>query len=127
MIMLSFAGAYAQVVEADSIAFAPCADDYASYPDCREEFTTSFEYALDKALGRKVSIFTPFINTLKTEIVKIGLQFDVPYHLTHTCYKGTRPACGVCDACVERISAFQYNKVVDPIPYEVEIDWQTNQ
>ena len=47
----------------------------------------------------------------------------VPYDLTHTCYTGRRPACGECDACAERVAAFRACGAVDPLEYEIDIDW----
>ena len=52
-----------------------------------------------------------------------GLQLDVPYADTHTCYEGKRPACGRCDACAERIAAFKANDASDPLEYEIDIPW----
>mgnify|MGYP002009360527 CR=1 FL=1 len=59
----------------------------------------------------------------KTEVVQIGLELQVPYGQTHTCYKGARPACGRCNACAERIAAFRTNHAQDPLPYQTEFDW----
>ena len=30
----------------------------------------------------------------------------MPYELTHSCYQGLSPACGVCDTCQARLGAF---------------------
>ena len=55
---------------------------------------------------------------LAREVVTLGLELGVPYEQTHTCYEGIRPACGKCDACVERLAAFAANCTVDPLPYK---------
>ena len=56
-------------------------------------------------------------------MIEIGLRLGVPYELTHTCYEGKRPACGICDACVERIAAFKTNASPDPLEYEIDVTW----
>ena len=61
---------------------------------------------------------TPFIEKWKAEVIQLGLALQVPYQHTHTCYEGIRPACGRCDACVERLDAFRRNNAVDPLEYE---------
>jgi 7-cyano-7-deazaguanine synthase len=54
----------------------------------------------------------------KAEIIRWGLDHQVPYHLTHSCYQGSRPACGVCDTCQARLAAFAAADALDPIAYE---------
>ena len=61
---------------------------------------------------------TPFVRRTKTEVVALGIGLGVPWELTHTCYTGRRPACGLCDACSERLAAFAANGAADPLPYE---------
>ena len=87
--------------------------------------TTPLEGALRLGATRQTDlhIHTPFVDKWKTEVVRIGLGLNVPYDQTHTCYEGTRPACGRCDACAERIAAFRANGVRDALAYETEIDW----
>jgi 7-cyano-7-deazaguanine synthase len=54
----------------------------------------------------------------KADIIRWGLEHQVPYHLTHSCYQGSRPACGVCDTCQARLAAFAAADATDPIAYE---------
>ncbi len=54
----------------------------------------------------------------KADIVRWGLEHGVPYELTHSCYQGRRPACGVCDTCQARLAAFAAAGAADPLAYE---------
>ena len=63
------------------------------------------------------AIHTPFVELWKRDVVALGIKLGVPYGETHTCYEGLRPACGVCDACCERLAAFAANRVCDPLAY----------
>jgi len=122
-IFLALATAYAEANDIEDIFYAPTKDDFKSYPDCREEFVKAMSTAL--ALGNKIrGVYAPFVNMSKAEVVKLGLELVVPFELTHTCYNNRRPACGVCDACVERINAFKANKIKDSLPYEIKINWR---
>ena len=126
MLFITLAAAYAETRSIHDLYIAPVKDDYPSYRDCRRPFYDSLEQSL--SLGATVDlpfrIHTPFIDRSKAEILPLGLELGVPYELTHTCYEGRRPACGRCDACAERIAAFRANRATDPLPYEVEIDWE---
>ena len=100
-------------------------DDYESYRDCRREFYDSLENSLTlgSTTERSIKLRTPFVDKWKAEVIEIGLRLGVPYELTHTCYEGKRPACGICDACVERIAAFKTNASPDPLEYEIDVTW----
>ena len=94
-------------------------DDYSGYPDCRPEFVRAADEAIRLGTEHGLRVRAPFVDMSKTEIVRWGLAHEVPYDLTHSCYVGARPACGVCDTCVARLAAFAEAGATDPIPYEV--------
>lgn len=107
-IFLSLATAYAEVNKIDDIFIGCVLDDFKSYPDCRQDFITSMSNAL--SIGNNIrGVYAPFINTTKADIIKWGLESNVEYEYTWTCYKGESKPCLECDACVERIEAMKKN------------------
>ncbi len=125
MLFVTLATAWAETQSIHDIYISPVRDDHDAYRDCRREFYDTLEGALRLGATRETDfrIHTPFVEKWKTEVVRIGLQLNVPYGQTHTCYEGERPACGRCDACAERIAAFHANHARDPLPYQTEIHW----
>ena len=128
MLFVTLAAAWAERRGCKDLFLSPVRDDFQIYRDCRREFYNMLEKALCLGATRQTDyrIHTPFVEKWKDEIVSMGLNLEVPYAETHTCYEGKRPACGRCDACTERINAFRANRAVDPLPYEPEIDWTTS-
>ena len=126
-LFVTAAAAYAETVGISNLYISPVADDYAAYRDCRREFYDAMEASLSLGATQdtRVHIQTPFVEKSKVEVVSEGIRLRVPYELTHTCYEGTQPACGRCDACTERIDAFKANSLTDPIPYAIPINWST--
>ena len=127
-ILLSFALAYAEVIDADAIYIGANALDYSGYPDCRPEYYKAFEevgrLGTKRGVeGKPIEIKYPLINMSKAEIIRTGMRLGVPYELTWSCYKGGEKACGVCDSCKLRIKGFKEAGYKDPIEYEVDIDW----
>ncbi len=127
-ILLSFALAYAEVIDADAIYIGANALDYSGYPDCRPEYYKAFEKVARLGTkrgveGKPIEIKYPLINMTKAEIIKTGMKLGVPYELTWSCYKGGEKACGVCDSCKLRIKGFKEAGYRDPIEYEVDVDW----
>lgn len=119
-VFLSFALAWAEVLEAKDIFIGVNALDYSGYPDCRPEFIAAYEKMAALATKKKIEIHTPFINATKTQIVAKGLELGVQYAKTVTCYDPDveGAACGHCDACLLRLKGFQENEISDPAPYQ---------
>jgi 7-cyano-7-deazaguanine synthase len=122
-IFLSFALAWAEVLEANDIYIGVNALDYSGYPDCRPEFIEAFERMGDLATksgveGRtRIHIRTPLIKLSKADIVRLGRELDVPFELTHSCYDpdALGHACGGCDSCVLRAKGFREAGITDPV------------
>jgi len=93
-------------------------DDHTGYPDCRPEFVQAADQAVRLGTQHELRVQAPFVHWAKADIIRWGLQHGVPYELTHSCYQGRRPACGVCDTCQARLQAFAAAGAIDPIPYE---------
>ena len=125
-IFLSFALAYAEVLDARDIFIGVNALDYSGYPDCRPEYIDAYERMANLATKQgvdgqgKVTIHTPLIDLTKGEIVETGLALGVDYSITSTCYdpSDVGEACGACDACLLRLKGFAENGMSDPAPYQ---------
>ena len=124
-IFLSFALAWAEVVNSQTIFIGVNALDYSGYPDCRPEFIEAFETMANLATkqsveGNRIQIRTPLINMTKAEIITKGLSLGVDYSETTSCYDANAlgEACGECDACVLRKNGFSNANVVDPTRYQ---------
>lgn len=130
LIFLSFAVAFAEVIEARDIFIGVNALDYSGYPDCRPEFLRAFEdlarvaTAAGAEEGARFRVHAPLMELDKAGIVRRGLELGVDFALTWTCYDpvevaGSRGvlACGRCDACCLRLKGFAEAGIPDPIAY----------
>ncbi len=123
-VFLALAAAWAEVLGAQDIFIGVNAVDYSGYPDCRPEFITAFQRALDLGTragveGRGFEIHTPLIRLSKAEIVRLGTRLGVDYALTVSCYAADAAgrACGRCDACRLRAKGFAEAGLPDPTRY----------
>jgi len=124
-IFLSFAMAWAEVLDCQSIFIGVNALDYSGYPDCRQAYIDAFETMANLATkqgveGHNLSIVTPLIDLNKADIIKIGLSLEVDYSITTTCYQANDKgeACGICDACEYRKIGFKSAGISDPTRYQ---------
>lgn len=122
-IFLSYGLAYAEVLNADAIFIGANILDFSGYPDCRPEYFKKFQEMANLATkraveGKVIEIKYPVIEMTKAEIIKRGIELNVPLEYTWSCYKGGENACGICDSCVLRLNAFKEAGYQDPIEYE---------
>jgi 7-cyano-7-deazaguanine synthase len=124
-IFLSFALAFAEVLQTGDIFLGVNVLDYSGYPDCRPEYIAAYEAMANLATragveGRqRVTIHTPLIRMSKAEIIRRGRELGVDYGLTTSCYdpQAGGLACGRCDACLLRLKGFAEVGVSDPVGY----------
>ncbi|HPA15496.1 MAG TPA: 7-cyano-7-deazaguanine synthase QueC [Desulfobacterales bacterium] len=124
-IFLSYALAWAEVLQAGDIFIGVNAIDYSGYPDCRPDFINAFEHMANLATKAGVEgkirtkIRTPLIRMTKAQIIRKGIELNVDYGLTHSCYDPSPEglACGSCDSCLLRKKGFEEAGVRDPARY----------
>ena len=91
-IFLSFAVAWAEVLDAGDIFIGANVIDYSGYPDCRPEYIKAFENMANLATKASVerrlrfTIRAPLISMNKSEIIRKGIDLGLDYSLTWSCY-----------------------------------------
>jgi 7-cyano-7-deazaguanine synthase len=125
-IFLSFALAWAEILESSDIFIGVNALDYSGYPDCRPEFLDAFENMANLATkasvegSMKFSVHAPLIKMTKSEIIKRGAALGVDYAITWSCYDPQSQGnkfipCFRCDSCQLRAKGFLESGRVDPL------------
>ena len=108
------------------------ANEGSIYPDCSDESRLAAElcFRVSNWDSEKVSYQAPFVKLSKGRVLEKGI--DAMYDLdmedneihqvlknTHSCYEPDQQgrSCGQCGSCTERIAAFKYNNLDDPVDY----------
>jgi 7-cyano-7-deazaguanine synthase len=128
-VFLSFALAWAEVLDASDVFIGVNALDYSGYPDCRPEFINAYESMANLATKagvegtQKLKIHAPLIDMTKAQIIEKGRTLGVDYSATMSCYDPSVDgfACGSCDSCLLRIKGFREAEVEDPTKYLKEV------
>lgn len=118
-ILLSLAASCAEAHGADEIFIGVNHLDSSGYPDCRPNFIYAFQKLIAEgtragAENKTILIQTPLIHKTKREIIKLGIELQVPFEKTWSCYRGGDHPCGTCDACVLRAKGFKEAGIPDP-------------
>jgi 7-cyano-7-deazaguanine synthase len=123
-IFLSFALAWAEVLQAHDIFIGVSSVDFSGYPDCRPEYLAAFQKLANLATKvgveeGNIRIQSPLSTLSKAETIQLGQKLGVDYRMTVSCYQadGEGRACGKCDSCMLRKKGFSEAKVEDPTVY----------
>ena len=121
---LSVAVSWGEVIGATAIFIGAVAEDSSGYPDCRPEYYRVFQQLVREGTKpeTQIEIVTPVIGMRKWQIIKRGLELGAPLDRTWSCYQSEDAACGVCDSCRLRLSAFAEAGIGDPIAYRAQVE-----
>ncbi len=121
---LAVAVSWAEVIGATAVFIGAVAEDSSGYPDCRPEYYRVFQQLVRAGTRPEthIEIVTPVIGMRKWEIVKRGMELGAPLDRTWSCYQFEDAACGACDSCRLRLSAFAEAGIGDPIAYRVRVE-----
>ena len=125
-IFLSYALAWAEVLDCTDLFIGVNALDYSGYPDCRPEFIEAYEKMANLATKagvtgtEKLTIHTPLIDLTKAQIIQRGMELGIDFGITSSCYDPAPDgaACGTCDSCRLRLKGFKEAGAEDPRKYE---------
>jgi 7-cyano-7-deazaguanine synthase len=121
---LAVAVSWAEVIGATAVFIGAVAEDSSGYPDCRAQYYNVFQQLVREGTRPEthIEIVTPVIGMRKWEIIKRGMELGAPLDRTWSCYQYEDAACGACDSCRLRLSAFAEAGISDPIAYRVRVE-----
>jgi 7-cyano-7-deazaguanine synthase len=98
-VFLSIAAAFAEALDCEAIVCGFNAEEARTFPDNSPEFVERADALLALATRNAPRVLAPTLHLTKPEIVRLGLELQVPLHLTWSCY-GAGPAhCLQCTSC----------------------------
>lgn len=123
LVLLTQAAVVAMRTHAHRISLGPLAGN--PFPDTRTEFFAAMATALSLGLDHPIEIATPFLHWDKAQVIRRGVELDVPLELTLSCMNPSTGAasdalpmhCGRCSKCRERRDAFAAAGTPDPSTY----------
>ena len=119
LVLLTKAGVMAASRGASRLALGTLANN--PFPDATPEFLAAMARALSLGLNHAVDVATPFAAWHKADVIRRGVELDVPMELTLSCMNpldGAVPVhCGLCSKCRERRDAFAAAEVEDRTTY----------
>lgn len=127
LILLSLTMAQAEASKASHVFTGLQVHDEYGYWDTSQKFVDSINAVAAQNRTFKVKVLAPFSHLSKHQEIEICKEMGKVELLssTLTCYNPDEEgrSCGKCPSCAERIANFMKSGLKDPIPYQVEINW----
>ena len=128
MILNSIAFSFAEAKDASATFSGLQSHDCYGYWDTTPEFIEAMNKVSTLNRMHSIQMYAPFVELAKVDEIRLGLELDVHFEETFTCYNPRYTqyapiACGKCPSCAERIMNFAKAGVADPVPYDIKLDW----
>ena len=105
--------------EIGEVVIATTKEDTLNFEDIRPEVYTCIKGILDTKYCNKIKksmlVSVPFIEMMKHEVIKKGVEIGAPLQYTWSCYFGEEQPCDNCDQCKWRKEAFKSAGAKDPL------------
>jgi len=105
--------------QSGEVVIATTKEDTVNFEDIRPEIYVHLNGILDtkycNKIGKPMSVSVPFIEMMKYEVIKRGVEIGAPLQYTWSCYFGGEQPCDNCDQCKWRKEAFKSVGAKDPL------------
>lgn len=114
-LFVNIAACFAEAKGFDSIIIGANKEEAHTFKDNRLEFVDAVNNSLENSLNSTVKLIAPLIDATKKEIVRVGIDLNVPFELIHSCYVFNDRHCGQCESCIRLKRALEQNNETDLI------------
>ena len=112
-LFLNIAGCYADAFDYNSIIIGANLEEASTFKDNSIAFINAANNLLLNSTNIKVNVIAPLIKMSKQEIVRRGIELNVPFEYIYSCYSSASSHCGNCESCQRLKRALEQNNRVD--------------
>jgi 7-cyano-7-deazaguanine synthase len=98
LLFLLIASAFAVQNDCRSVSIGLLREDTAIFPDQTDDFLTSAEHTISKAMGQTIEIVAPLRDFYKKDVIDMANEKGIS---SYSCHVGGDEPCGVCISCKE--------------------------
>ena len=99
-LFINIAASFAEAMGYNDIIIGANKEEGATFIDNSLEFINAVNNSLQYSVNTKIEVKAPLINMTKNDIVKKGIELNIPFRFIYSCYNGTVKHCGKCESCL---------------------------
>jgi len=108
-LFLNIAGAFAEAENFTHIIIGANKEEAQTFSDNTKEFINRINAEFEYSTMAHPQVCAPLIDCDKIEIVKLGIENNIPFNLLNSCYTDTKKHCGRCESCTRLKNALIAN------------------
>ncbi len=106
-VFLAIAASFAEALSCDMVITGFNKEEARAFPDNSMRYILAANEAFKYSTLNKVQVDSFTKKMTKIEIVKKGLELNIPFHHIYSCYIGKAKMCGKCESCRRLINALE--------------------
>ncbi len=114
-LFINVAASFAEAFKYNDIIIGANKEEGETFIDNSIEFINSINNSLKYSVNFKIEVKAPLINMTKNDIVKKGIELNIPFEYIYSCYRGTNKHCGQCESCLRLKKALKNCSKIDII------------
>ncbi len=112
-ILLNIAAGFAESLGADCVVPGFNLEEAQTFPDNSEDYLKALSISFSFSTANKVQAFSFTTKLNKIDIVKLGLELQLPFELIWPCYFAGEKWCGECESCLRFKRALMGNSILE--------------
>ncbi len=114
-LFINIAASFADALNYSHIILGANKEEGQTFKDNSKNFILAVNESLKNSTNNNVQVISPLIDSTKEDIVKYGIDFNIPFNMIYSCYKNNKRHCGECESCIRLKRALQLNNREDII------------
>jgi len=98
-VFINIAACFADSYSYTHIIIGANKEEASTFKDNGPKFIDSINLSLKNSTNNPVKVIAPLIDKTKNEIVKLGIENNIPFNIIRSCYRNTKKHCGACESC----------------------------
>ena len=116
-VFLNIAAAIAESLGIAEIVTGFNVEEAATFPDNSDAFVEATNRCFQYSTQNKVRVKSYTQDLNKAQIVRVGLERDVPFNVVWSCYESGTTMCSRCESCQRSIRAYQESGIWDQMQH----------
>ncbi|MBU1626619.1 7-cyano-7-deazaguanine synthase QueC [bacterium] len=114
-LFINIAASFAESLDTELIITGFNSEEGVTFPDNSPQFIDAINQSLSYSTLKECKVHSYTSDKQKKDIVKLGMDMNVPFDIIYSCYDGDEKMCGKCESCLRAIKAFEENGCLEII------------